>query len=69
MFYQCRSTQPTCCQMSTELTLRSSGARGLAASVFYRHCAPLERKTEPISDTAQSMDFQIKYLNNCDESD
>ena len=25
-------------------TLRSAGARGVAASVFYRHCAPLERK-------------------------
>ena len=30
-------------------TLRSSGARGLDASPFYRHIAPLERKVEHLT--------------------
>ena len=39
-------------------TLRSSGARELAVSAFYRHIAPLERKTKPINLNRKSMDFQ-----------
>ena len=31
---------------TTDIALRWSA--GLGASVFYRHCAPLERETEPI---------------------
>ena len=39
-------------------TLRSSGARVLDLSLFYRHIAPLERKAKYFRFNRQSINFQ-----------
>ena len=44
-----------CC---TLYTLRSAGAQELDAFAYYRHIAPLERKTKPINLNRKPMDFQ-----------